>query len=274
MHAKLAPLAAALAALGLTAAGISTAAAQQPRVIEDDEWCDRHHHDDDHERFCEVREFTLADRDLIAVDGRANGGIAVEGWDRGEILVRAKVQAHAESESEAREIVDEVRLDTSGRTIKAEGPRTGHHEWWAVSYELHVPRESNLDLRTLNGGIKIDGVSGTINFEATNGGVRLGGLAGDVSGSTTNGGLNIELTGSEWDGQGMDVSTTNGGVEISVPSDYSAELESGTVNGGLRIDFPITLQGRIDRRIRAELGGGGRKIRAVTTNGGVVIRRS
>ncbi len=45
------------------------------------------------------------------------------------------------------------------------------------------------------------------------------------------------------------------------------------MNGSFRVDFPITVQGRIDRRITADLGGGGRTIRAYTTNGSVVIRR-
>ena len=249
---------------------------QQTRVIENDDWCDRHRYgDDDHERYCEVREITLSGgRDVITVDGQANGGICVEGWDRNEILVRAKVQASAERLSEARALVEDVTISTD-RTISADGPRSGsRHEWWSVSYELFVPRESNLDLETVNGGIRIEGVSGDMGFRATNGGVTLKGLSGDVNGSTTNGGVKIELTGDQWEGQGLDVRTTNGGVTVEIPGDYSARLESGTVNGSVRVDFPITVQGRIDRRIQTELGEGGRTIRATTTNGSVVIRRN
>lgn len=184
------------------------------------------------------------------------------------------MQGQAESLADARAIVEDVGINSSGRAIEADGPRTGRHEWWSVSYEVFVPHRSNLDLRTLNGGIKIADVEGDIQFHATNGGVSLSGLSGDVNGSTTNGGLRIELAGDAWDGDGMDVRTTNGGVKIDIPDGYSARLESGTVNGSVRIDFPITVQGRIDRRIQAELGDGGKTIRAVTTNGSVVIRRS
>lgn len=251
------------------------ATAQQTRVVEDDDWCERDSWGDrDHDRVCEVRETTLsADRELIRVDGRANGGIKVRGWERNEILVRAKVQARAESESEARSLLDEVRIEL-GSTIRADGPRTYRHESWSVSYELFVPHSSNLDLETVNGGITIEDIGGDIDFRATNGGIKLGGLSGDVSGSTTNGGLRIELTGDRWQGEGLDVRTTNGGVRISIPDSYSARLESGTVNGSLRIDFPITVQGRIDRRIQAELGSGGQRIRAMTTNGSVTIQRT
>ncbi len=250
-------------------------APQQMRALMNDSWCrDDDRGDRDRERYCEVRELTLAaDRQPITVDATPNGGVSVEGWDRGEILLRAKVQAQARTESAARDMVREVTLRTE-RAIQADGPRTGRQEWWSVSYQLFVPRRSNLDLRSMNGGISIEGVEGAIEFRTTNGGIKLVDLKGDVRGSTTNGGVHIALTGDEWQGAGLDVRTTNGGVKIDVPANYSARLESGTVNGSLRIDFPITVQGRVGRRIEAELGGGGKLIRAVTTNGSVAIRRS
>ena len=42
----------------------------------------------------------------------------------------------------------------------------------------------------------------------------------------------------------------------------------------MRIDFPITVQGRIGRSLSTDLGNGGQTIRATTTNGGVEIRRN
>lgn len=275
MHSRLCILPAALAALTCASVGVPAiaTAAPQARTVQDDDWC-RHDYDDDEERYCEVREATLsADRDVIKVDAGPNGGVRVEGWDKNEILVRAKVSTHATSESDARAMAQEIELDL-GRTIRAEGPRTGRHEGWSVSYRVFVPRNSNLDLKSVNGGISIEDVSGEIGFRTTNGGVHLTGLAGDVNGSTTNGGVKIELTGDSWEGDGLDVRTTNGAVKIAVPDNYNARLESGTVNGGFRIDFPITVQGRIDRRIEAVLGDGGKTIRAFTTNGGVVVERA
>ena len=67
--------------------------------------------------------------------------------------------------------------------------------------------------------------------------------------------------------------TQNGGVRMSIPSNYSARLETGTVNGRLNIDFPVTVQGRIGRSIEAQLGSGGPLVRVRTSNGGVNIRK-
>lgn len=259
----------ALAALTLTASTVDA----QARAA-DHEWCGEGWYGDrDRDRYCEVRELTLPAHAELRVDGRDNGGITVRGWDRNEIHIEAKVQASADTESAARSLVSEVRLEADG-IVRATGPRAGRHEHWAVSYRIHVPRETNLSLETHNGGIGIYDVSGQIDFRATNGGVHLEGLAGNVRGRTTNGGLDVQLTGSEWRGEGLDVMTTNGGVKLTIPDGYSARLETGTTNGGFQIDFPITVQGRIDRRhLTTDLGRGGQLIRAVTTNGGVVVRK-
>ena len=249
--------------------------AAQQRAAERDGWCDEDRGwREERGYYCEVREMTVpADRAVITVDAEPNGGIYVEGWDRNEIRLRAKVTARARTDDDAQAMVEDVELITDRSAIRAAGPRPARREGWSVSYELLVPRRSNVDLSTLNGGIEITGVSGRIEFRTTNGGVHLSRLGGDVRGQATNGGLHIELDGSQWEGEGMDVQTTNGGVRLEIPSGYSARLETGTVNGGLEIDFPITVQGRINRRLTTELGNGGKTIRAVTTNGGVVIRR-
>lgn len=235
-------------------------------------WCDRSH-DDDENRYCEVREQTLPATGNVKVDAGPNGGVAVTGRDRSDVKLEAKVSAQAETETRARQIAQEVSILTAGGTIRAEGPKTGKDEGWAVSFRLSVPASTDLYLETVNGGISIESVSGDLEFQAVNGGVRLVDVSGNVSGSTTNGGMSIELTGDEWDGEGLNVRTTNGAVSLEIPEGYSARLETGTVNGRLDIGFPVTVQGRIDKMLTTELGSGGKLIRAKTTNGGVKISR-
>jgi DUF4097 and DUF4098 domain-containing protein YvlB len=223
---------------------------------------------------CVIKEQTVAATGgTITVDGRKNGGVTVKGWDRNEILVRAKIQTQADTDAEAQALAGQIRIETGGANIHAEGPETRDHQGWAVSFEVSVPRNSNLSLKAHNGGIGVSDVRGQIEFNTMNGGVALRRLAGNVKGQTMNGGLAVDLTGNGWDGEGMDVRTTNGGVTLSIPENYSARLETGTVNGGLKTDFPITLQGEVKRELSLDLGGGGQTIRATTTNGGVSIKR-
>jgi DUF4097 and DUF4098 domain-containing protein YvlB len=223
---------------------------------------------------CVIKEQTIpATGGTITVDGKKNGGVSVKGWDRGEIFVRAKIQTWGDTEAEAQALTGQIQIETGGGRIQAEGPSTSGERGWSVSFEVFVPHNSNLTLKTHNGGVSIADVRGQIGFEALNGGVSLKRLAGSVNGHTVNGGLSIELTGNRWDGDGLNVKTTNGGVSMTIPENYSARLETSTVNGGMKIDYPITVQGKIEREISTDIGSGGTTIRATTTNGGVTIRR-
>jgi hypothetical protein len=223
--------------------------------------------------YCEMKEQTLpATAETITVDGRVNGGIAIKGWKRNEILVRSRIQTASPTAAEAKDLAGQIRLETAGSRIFATGPDSRNDRWWSVSYEIFVPLRSNLSLKTTNGGISIVDVNGRLTFNALNGGVHLKRVGGNVRGGTTNGGLAVELSGNRWDGEALDVTTTNGGVSLLIPENYSAHLETGTVNGRVKVDFPVTVQGNISRELSVNLGSGGPTIKAMTTNGGVSIR--
>ena len=255
--------------LPLVLALAAGSAVAQDRTIADDEWCEGHERNDG-VSVCEVREWTLSAPGDLAVNAKPNGGISVEAWDRNEMQVRAKVLAWAESEARAWEIASGIEVSAGGKT-SADGPKRKQKEGWSVSYRIIVPRNTDLDLASTNGGITIDGISGELRFRTTNGGIHLENVGGDVEGRTTNGGVHVALTGSTWDGKGMAVQTTNGGVRLSVPSGYSAHLEAATTNGGMNVGFPVTVQGKIDRKLSVDLGGGGPTLKVTTTNGGVRI---
>jgi hypothetical protein len=228
----------------------------------------------DGQRHCEMKEQTIpATGGLIRVDGKRNGGVSVKGWERNEILVRAQITAQAPTDDEARALVNEVRVITGGANIYADGPESRDRRWWAVSFEVFVPRQSDLSLKAHNGGISIDSVRGAMEFDTLNGGISLRDVNGKVKGRTTNGGLSVKLSGNRWEGDGLDVETKNGGVQLAIPENYSARLETGTVNGGVNLGFPVTVQGRIEKNIATDLGSGGATIRLMTTNGGVSVRK-
>lgn len=223
---------------------------------------------------CEVKEQTIAATGKINVDGRQNGGISIKGWERNEVLVRYRIRTQAQTQAEADSLASQIRVMTAGGQIRADGPEQGRASQWDVGYEIFVPRQTDLSLQTMNGGISITDVRGRIDFEAQNGGVALKRIGGNVSGQTTNGGLAIELVGSNWDGEGLNVKTTNGGLSVSVPDNYSAHLETGTVNGHLAVHPSIAEVTRETKKLSLDLGSGGTNLRIYTTNGGVAIKRN
>jgi len=237
-----------------------------------DEWC---HEGSPNKKnwHCEVREFTLSAGSFEGVTS-ANGNIQVEGWDKGEVFIRAKIEGRAGSYDAARELVSAVSLATTEDMLKASGPKRGRGANWSVSYRAMVPVKSDLTLSATNGNVTVVEVMGDLSARSTNGNLQLRQVGGDVSGGTTNGNVRVELAGDAWVGDGVDIRTTNGSIELNIPADYNGVLEAATVNGSINVDFPVTVTGKISKKLYAELGDGGALIKAVTTNGSVKIRKN
>lgn len=225
------------------------------------------------EHHCEVRTFDLSATGSLEVDASPNGGVTVNGWDRNEVQVVAMVRAQSRTRADAEALAREVEVIAEPGRVRTDGPRPQRGVNWSVSYEIMVPNRTDLDLESTNGGLDVYDVAGDLRLRTTNGGIELARVSGDVHGRTVNGGVRVELDGDRWSGRGLDLQTTNGGVTLQVPNGYSADLTASTVNGGFDVDFPVTVQGRIGRRLEASLGNGGPPIRIQTTNGGVSLQR-
>jgi hypothetical protein len=265
--ARLSSLRLLVAAAALAVSAPALAQQPQPDPCREDGRSDRPGH-------CEVREQVLpAPGGTLTVDAAPNGGIKVEGAQRSDVRLRARVVAHADSVQEAKALASQVRVLTDGGRIRAEGPRAPDGSGWSVNFELVVPAQTALDLHSTNGGIGLTGLQGHVVFNTTNGGISLTDVNGDVRGSTTNGGVHVVLAGDGWHGEGLDVETHNGGVRLEVPDGYSAHLDAGTQNGGVRVGFPVTVQGHVGRTVETDLGRGGAHLHVRTVNGGVTVDR-
>jgi hypothetical protein len=234
---------------------------------------DNNNHNWGNPHVCQMRRTTFAlPSGHLSVD-TTNGGIDVIGEDRPDVALEARVTAWAPSEDEATSLLNQVVIDTAGGEVRDHGPHENFfgRRGYNVDYHLHVPRHLSAEFHSTNGGIDLASLDGEIRFSTTNGGVDLNGLSGDVQGRTTNGGLDVALSGDHWQGEGLHADTTNGGVDLHVPDHYSAHLEAGTVNGGISVDFPVTVQGEIKNHLDTNIGSGGQTVHVQTTNGGVSI---
>ena len=267
-----------LVMIGLAGSTACFAQEKAAAKVTSDDFC-HNWNDGDRHSVNEVREYNVPSSGSITVDGGNNGGISVIGEERGDILVRACVQAQGKTEEEAQAVAKSITVH-AGPTISADSSNSAD-QGWGVSFRIYVPRNTNLKLNTHNGGIKISGVNSTMEFEALNGGIKLSDIAGSVKGRTTNGGIKIDLGGKTWNGTGLDVRTTNGGVIVSMADNYSAHVETGTVNGGFKSDIAGIAAPADERQnkygapravnISTDINGGGAPIKVVTVNGGVKI---
>lgn len=273
-----------LSVIALAAAG-SVVRAEKTFVIEQsrsraaasarqttDDWCRDDRGDSDrYERFCEIRTATIAAPSTLDVE-TSNGSIAVTGGTRRDVFVQSRIMAQAETESEAKALVADVKIITDRGTIRAEGPRTfGRKSWW-VSYRIETPEHQNVNLGSSNGSVSLTGLNGALRADTSNGSVHASDLSGDVKLTTSNGSMEVALDGSSWSGAGLEATTSNGSLRVDMPREYSAHLIARSSNGSLNVNRPITVQGRIGREIDTNLGRGGATLRFVTSNGSLSIR--
>jgi DUF4097 and DUF4098 domain-containing protein YvlB len=227
-------------------------------------------------RHCEIREQAVAAIGRLALQSD-NGSVTVKGWLQSGVLVRARIDASADTESAAALLASKVYVDASGGQVRADGPRRDNNSSWSVSYEVFVPQNGDIELISANGSLSVSDVRGQIHFDAVNGSVKLKRVAGEVAGATVNGSIQVELAG-PGDGRQMKLKTQNGSVTVTMPPSYSARVEAETNMGGIQSDFPMTGVSPTEergqpRRLNFNIGAGGPLIHVTTGNGSVRFKR-
>jgi putative adhesin len=265
------------AALSLVAASLllgATATASAPDLCSDEAWFqNQFEFGQGGKTAVDFQEIHLpAPSGTWRIDAGDNGTVQVIDWDKNEVLICAGVSAWSPDQERAEKLLHAIHVETGDGRLRAEGPWQSNDARWGVSYRIYAPRAMNLDVQAMNGGIGIEGIRGRVSLRTENGPIAISDAAGDVEGRTTNGPVSVALTGSHWSGKGLDVETTNGPVHLSIPSNYSAELITGTENGPVAGAYVGTSAGHRSHHVSRVIGSGGAPIRVVTTNGPVMVR--
>ena len=208
-----------------------------------------------------------------------NGKIDVRPGTGNTVEVVAVKIAHGPSKEAAREALGRIDIkdESSPSLVKIETRlQRGDGGLFSggslqVEYTVRVPVALNIRVSTVNGGVEITGLEGTIDAEATNGGIRGREIGGAIEASTTNGGVDVEL--SKVVGAGVSLETTNGGIKLRLPSSAKASISARIVNGGIETDGLSldTATRPTKRRLDGQLNGGGPRIQLEGTNGGIRI---
>ena len=141
--------------------------------------------------------------------------------------------------------------------------------------------------RAGSGSIRADGVAGAFEAHTGSGSIWLTQTSpGDVkvtagSGSSTLHGVVGALSvrsGSgriEVDGQQTgrwDLSTGSGSVRVKLPEDAAFTLDAESNSGGITVDHPVTVEGRVSRKhLKGEVRGGGELLRVDTGSGEIRV---
>jgi hypothetical protein len=164
---------------------------------------------------------------------------------------------------------------TVGPTHSVEGTTlvlSGCGQRCSVDYVVRVAEGVDVTGRTANGAIELTDV-GEVDVGTTNGRISLDGVAGEVRAESSNG----RIEGEGLDGSGVDVSTSNGSIdlELGTPQDVRARTSNGPIelrvpDGSYQVT-PQTSNGRIDVQI-ANSDDGRFLLDLGTSNGPITVR--
>jgi hypothetical protein len=214
--------------------------------------------------------------ELINVNGR----VTAEASDGTAIEVKAERTAKAGSDESARELLGRIEMREEvgdGRVrVEVRAPRLSGMSGHEIKWTLKIPRGVAVDLRTVNGGVRMTGLEGDIRARTTNGGISGSGiLATSLDAAVTNGGIDIELARAVSSGT-FEIEAVNGGVSLTLPGESKADISGRAVNGGVSVTgLDVVAAGEQSRRrLDGQLNGGGARIMIETVNGGVRIGKS
>jgi DUF4097 and DUF4098 domain-containing protein YvlB len=246
--------------------------------------------------------FTMGGGSRKLIVDNVNGSIEVTGYSGSGVQVTVREHWRADSPEKMLEAKRDVRLDMSqsGNDVKlyVDGPfrcghnctgdhgRTGYNV--AFDFEVKVPMDAALDLKTVNGGkLRVNGSQGDFNIHSVNGAIELKDMAGAGSVNTVNGGISVGFR--EIPRAQCSFKTVNGSVDVTFPAHLSADLSMKTFNGSVYTDFDVTaLPGapvnaervgsmnryRSDRFTNVRVGAGGLTHTFDTLNGTIRIKKS
>lgn len=143
-----------------------------------------------------------------------------------------------------------------------------------VDFTVTVPTGVRFAASTVNGGIEARSLRGDVRAMTVNGGIDVT-ATGTVEAQTVNGAIDAGIGSSSWTGS-LDFQTVNGSISVALPAGTGAEIEAGTVNGGLSSDFPLTMStGRSwgPRHMEGTIGNGGGTLSLQTVNGAIELKR-
>jgi DUF4097 and DUF4098 domain-containing protein YvlB len=141
-----------------------------------------------------------------------------------------------------------------------------------VDYVIRLPARARVEVETVNGKLRVEGMRDRVRASTVNGSVELRDVSGEVEASTVNGSINAHYLKPDDRGRHR-FSTTNGAVRLELPPDVTGDFEARTVNGSIKTDFPLEVSGKVGRRLRGRLGEGRATYHITTVNGSVRLMK-
>lgn len=132
----------------------------------------------------------------------------------------------------------------------------------------------DLTAKTVSGDTTVNNINGTVNATSVSGDVRVGKVEGTVSAKSTSGDVEVEILSLEGSAGSMEFSSVSGDVLVKLPGNLDADARLSTMSGGLKTDFPLTIEESkygTGRKANGKIGNGSRILKISTISGDVSL---
>jgi len=201
-----------------------------------------------------------------------SGRVNITGGGGNQVVIKAVRRA-------SRQRLDEIKLEITqnGNVIDIDANHRlverRNDNVVETDFDIQVPSQVRLDLRTFSAPVTVATVSGDLEVEGFSGEVRLTDVSGPLRVKTFSGGVTVAAA--DWrDGDNLTVNTFSGDVTLRLPANARGDLQFDSFSGSFNSDLPVTLSSSSRRNFRGALNGGGSSdLRLTTFSGDVTIRK-
>ena len=158
-----------------------------------------------------------------------DGAIEVRSWDRPEILVQVEKRGQDKDALGKIEILTDQKADVVSVEARTTRPGTSFGIGYFVSTSAKliasVPRNTNLSIRTADGSVVVERVTGRAEIHTGDGSVRVTETAGELLAETGDGSMQIEDVAGR-----VEARTSDGSIRISgTPTALRARSGDGSI---------------------------------------------
>ncbi|MEM9362633.1 MAG: DUF4097 family beta strand repeat-containing protein [Bacteroidota bacterium] len=224
---------------------------------------------------------SLSGVEWVKIESKAD--IIVRTHNKSELLIKANSNSEVSERAKGLRLVGEGGEDNTdvgfyvvqdGNTLLVKNLRKNE------TAHIFLPKDQNVSVKsTWHGDIDVDGFSGEVEANARlNGSVDIRNVNGPVTANALNGDIDVFFNTIKQDSP-ISIYTTNGAVDVSMPSNTPAQVSLSSTNGEIYSNFDFKreekegLKSYSRRSVKATINDGGVSISLKSTNGNIYLRK-
>ena len=203
------------------------------------------------------RTFDAAPGETLDLALKGGGSVVVRGWDQPRVSIEGRILPSSSPAVEA----DAQRVD-GGVRLTTQFARIAHVQTSSAEFTIHVPRQFNVRLRSIGGGLSVSNVEGSFEGSTAGGEFDFQHVKGSAHLSSGGGEIHVvdcDMTGSMTTGGGkVWLSRVRGGLDASSGSGpvVHADDSSGSLDGVTEKDSKFNISDRFEGRLHISKAGG------------------